>query len=174
MQHTATSPAGRRPTILLPVELTPDGIEQARQQLHEIEGLVGGTPRAPTESAGDPNVVTLYKHAGSRSRSGSQTPHLLRLFAQHPSLLTPAEIAIEMGRPGGEELSKATVRAYLRNLSRTQGHLLKVRKIRREVLLKDDSRLAEEGAKRYGLSPEDRDELRSYLGYKLPARGLPA
>jgi hypothetical protein len=52
----------------------------------------------------------------------------------------------------------------VRNLSRTQGNLVKTGRISREVRVKDRSRYREEGAARYGLSPDDRAVLRSHLG----------
>ena len=108
--------------------------------------------------------MALYKHVTGRSRHDSRTPHLLRVFGSSSVLLTPAEIAIKMGRRSDTQpATKDTARAYLRNVSRTESNLLKTGKISRRVLLKDDSRLTEEGASRYGLSPKDRDELQSHL-----------
>ena len=75
-----------------------------------------------------------------------------------------------MGRIHRKEVSKANVHAYWRNLCKTHRHLLETGAIERDVLIKDDSRLADEGASRYGVSPEDRDALRSYLRYDQHAR----
>ena len=164
------SPVDKPLTILLPVELTPAGLDAARRQLDEIGGLVGRAPRVPKWYGDDADVVKLYKHAGSRSQPSSTTLHLLRIFAEQPNLLTPAQIAFFMGRERGVELTKATVRAYLRNLSRTQRHLLKIGRIQSEILVKDRSRLAEQGSSRFGLSAENRRELRRYLDQTLQAR----
>jgi hypothetical protein len=49
----------------------------------------------------------------------SRTAELLELFA-HQQHLTPAEIGVELGN--GQPLTKAQWRAFIRNLSRMEGH----------------------------------------------------
>jgi hypothetical protein len=131
------------------------------------DGLHGPWPK---ERLGEdaPDVVTLYEHAPATP--DSQTPKLLELYARVSELLTPEEIGVELGRARAHALPKGSARAVVRNLSRMQGHLVKTGRISREVLVKDSSRYREEGATRFGLSPDARAELRSHLGvYQLPA-----
>jgi hypothetical protein len=149
------------PTLLLPVELTPDGITAARHGLAEIEALLSPAPPAPSpDSTALPDVVTVYEHA--RTTRDSRTPDLLDLFARADAPLSPEEIGRELGTE--QPLSKRSARAVVRNLSRTEGGLLKRGRIRRRVLVKDFSGYGVEGAGRYSLSADDRDELRSHLG----------
>ena len=155
------------PTLLLPVEMTASGVAQARQDLGELETMVAAAAGVPAPAgtqaiagAGtQPDVVTVYEHA--RTVPNSYTPKLLELFAQEDPL-TPEEIGIELGK--GTPFNKRQGRAFVRNLSRMEGHLLAKGKISRRVLSKHFSQYELEGAGRYGLSDEDRAALRSHLG----------
>lgn len=153
------------PTLLLPVEMTAAGVAQARQDLGELETLVadaGGDPTPAILAATPgtrPDVITLYEHA--RTVPNSHTPKLLELFAREDPL-TPEEIGIELGN--GTPFNKRQGRAFVRNLSRMEGHLLAQGKISRRVLSKHFSQYDQEGAGRYGLSDEDRAALRAHLG----------
>ena len=82
--------------------------------------------QTPCEHPGPP-----AEHA--RTVPDSYTPKLLELFArEHP--LTPEEIGNALGN--GKPFTKAQGRAFLRNLSRMEGHLLKQGAISRPVLSK--------------------------------------
>jgi hypothetical protein len=160
-----------KPTVLLPVELSPAGIADARLTLDQLKALVdtaqvgraGGetetVPAAPAAAGGQqPDVVTIYEHA--RTVPDSRTPSLLELFAREDPL-TPEEIGIALGNR--KPLTKAQGRAIVRNLSRMQGHLIKQGRIAGPVLVKDFTGYEQEGAGRYGLSDEDRAALRTHL-----------
>ena len=151
------------PTLLLPVEMTADGVARARQDLDELESVVAGAGPAaipPTVGASaQPDVVTVYEHA--RTVPNSHTPKLLELFARDDPL-TPEEIGIALGN--GTPFNKRQGRAFVRNLSRMEGHLVAQGKISRRVLSKHFSQYDIEGAGRYGLSEDDRAVLRTHLG----------
>ena len=159
------------PAMLLPVELSPEGIARARRELDRTETILSGARGvAGTDgetvhmgrgagSAQPPDVVTVYEHA--RTVPNSRTPSLLELFAREDPL-TPEEIGIELGN--GQPLTKAQGRAIVRNLSRMQKHLLERGRISRPVLSKHFGEYDREGAGRYGLSVEDRAILRTHIG----------
>jgi hypothetical protein len=90
----------------------------------------------------------------------------------HQQLLRPAEIGVELGN--GQPLTKAQGRAFIRNLSRMEGHLLEEGRSSRRVLVKDFAAYETEGAGRYGFSDEDKATLRGTLawGRRNERRGL--
>lgn len=148
-------------TLLLPVEFSASGVTAARRELDKIESqFMAGTATRAATTPQQPEIVTVDAHA--RAIPYSRTPELLELFARQERLLTPEEIGVEMGR--GQPLGKASGRAFVRNLSRMQGNLIKRGRISRPVLLKDFDRYEQEGAGRYGLSASDRAALRAHLG----------
>jgi hypothetical protein len=155
------------PTLLLPVEMTAAGVAEARLELDQLETLVtaaagGPAPASVAPSVGpgtQPDIVTVYEHA--RTVPNSHTPRLLELFAREDPL-TPEEIGIALGN--GTPFNKRQGRAFVRNLSRMEGHLLATGKISGRVLSKHFSQYEQEGAGRYGLSDEDRAALRAHLG----------
>src|SRR5438067_4328793 len=118
MPYTASS---ARLTVLLPVELTLDGLREAKRQLAELETRVTSVQPADRSAAAEADVIALYKHLATRLPP-SKTVLLLHLFAQSSDLLTPDEIGAGLGR--GQPLPKGSARAVLRNLSRTQRNLL--------------------------------------------------
>ena len=65
--------------------------------------------------------------------------------------------------PGGSVLSKASVRAVIRNLQRVENRLLDENAISRRVLGKSFERYENDGAGRYFLEEIDRQELDRYL-----------
>jgi hypothetical protein len=154
------------PTVQLMVELSPVGVARARLDLDQIEAIVSPakktTAAATPATTGSPalsDVVTVYKHA--RTIPDSRTPELLELFAREP-LLSPAEVGVELGN--GQPLTKAQGRAFIRNLSRMEGHLVEQGRISHRVLLKDFSTYDADGCGKYGFSDEDRAALRNHLG----------
>jgi hypothetical protein len=158
------------PMMLLPVELSLDGIARARRELDGTEAIVRGgvavdsggrQPGVAQHSVGGhrPDIVAVYEHA--LTVPNSQTPKLLELFAREDPL-TPEEIGIELGN--GKPFSKAQGRAFVRNLSRMEGNLIKEGRIARRVLSKHFGQYEQEHAGRYGLSDEDKTALRAHLG----------
>lgn len=154
------------PTVQLMVELSPVGIARARLDLDQIEAIVSAATQttaaaapAKTSSPAVSDVVAVYEHA--RTIPDSRTPELLELFAREP-LLTPAEVGVELGN--GQPLTKAQGRAFIRNLSRMEGHLVEQGRISSRVLLKDFSSYDADGCGKYGFSDEDRAALRNHLG----------
>jgi len=154
--------------LLLPVEPNLDGVARARRQLDELEAIVRGVAGeeaggsegvTPRIGAQKPDVVILYEHA--KTVPDSHTPRLLELFAREDPL-TPEEIGIALGN--GMPFNKAQGRAFVRNLSRMEGNLIKRAKISGRVLSKHFVQYEQEGAGRYGLSDEDRAALRAHLG----------
>lgn len=114
----------------------------------------------PASGAVEP-VTILYDHVARDP--GSRTPLLLRIFVETDGL-TPEEIGQQLSPTnGGVPLTKHQARAVLRNLSRTQGHLQALGRLSREVLQKNFTQYAVEGAGRYGLSAQDKLVLRQHL-----------
>jgi len=71
--------------------------------------------------------------------------------------LTPEELGQKMAPwPGGGRLSKASVRAAIRNVQRAEAHLLSEGLIDRRIVKIDFSDYDREGAGRYYVEREDR------------------
>ena len=158
----------------LTLELAPTkaGLAEARLELDRFEQTLAlewavrqpgetNPAHSPTTHSEEP-VVAIYE----RSAEGRRSRELLELIGGgKENGLTPTELGRKMSRgPGGKALSKASVRAVLRNIQRVEGHLFEEGAISRQVLWADFARYDEEGAGRYFISDEDRRALDAHLG----------
>ncbi|MEJ7790982.1 MAG: hypothetical protein WKF65_03300 [Gaiellaceae bacterium] len=106
--------------------------------------------------------MTVYDRSvkGGRSRELLETIGGGKANGMLPSELGPR---LKPG-PGGKALSKASVRAVIRNIQKLEGNLLAEGAISRRVVLIDFSGYDKEGAGRYYISDEDRNDLDAHLG----------
>jgi serine/threonine-protein kinase len=137
--------------------------ERVYPWIHARQDLGGA---APDKSA----AITLYANTGVASR----TRELLRILpGGRENALTPSELG-EVMHPDeeGQPLSKASVRAVIRNLLRVERRLLLEEQISRRVLAVDWEGYDIDGAGRYYDDVLDRKELGS-VGDE-PAHPAPA
>jgi hypothetical protein len=143
-------------TVTISVPLTPSGLAEARSDLDRLAALVNGEVW-PKQSGGQAfethRARRIFKRAvGLRSRE------ILDLLPPGKAMaLTPEELGRKMAPwPGGGRLSKASVRAAIRNVQRAEAHLLSEGLIDRRVVKIDFSDYDREGAGRYYVEREDR------------------
>ena len=136
-------------TVSIIVPLTPAGLAEARADLDRLEALIDRAAKPP-ESA---RARRVFRRAG-----GPRSREILELLpAGKAAGLTPAELGREMAPwPGGSALTKASVRAAIRNVQRAEVHLLAEGLIDRRIVKIDFSDYDREGAGRYYVEREDR------------------
>lgn len=161
------------PTITLAFPPTKQGVAEARLDLDRLEQTLeqewtSSTPlvsnaagAAALAPAASPAVV-VYE----RSVKDGRSRELLEMIGGGKANgLLPSELGPKLAPgPGGKALSKASVRAVIRNIQKLEGHLLAEGVISRRVILIDFSGYDQEGAGRYYISDEDRGELDGHLG----------
>jgi hypothetical protein len=162
------------PTITLAFPPTKQGVAEARLDLDRLEQTLeqewaspvvsdaGRAASAPASASTESPSLVVYE----RSVKGGRSRELLETIGGDKSnALLPSELGPKLAPgPGGKALSKASVRAVIRNIQKLEGHLLAEGAISRRVILIDFSGYDQEGAGRYYISDEDRGELDGHLG----------
>jgi hypothetical protein len=149
--------------------MTPERFEEFIQALRQRnwtnddlhERVYPYAPAAWREERGAAAVVVVFESLGAESR----TRELLEVLPGGADRgLTPAQLGQRM-RPeaSGAKLSKASVRAVIRNLQRVENRLLDEHAISRRILGKSFAHYDREQAGRYYLETIDREELDRHL-----------
>ena len=146
--------------VSISVPLTLAGLAEARADLNRLAALVKEAEK-PKDLAGKAAVVAFGTHPARRvfrRAVGPRSREILELLpAGKPAALTPAKLGRKMAPwPGGSPLTKASVRAAIRNVQRAEAHLLAEGLIDRRIVKIDFSDYDREGAGRYYVEREDR------------------
>jgi hypothetical protein len=165
------------PTITLAFPPTKQGFAEARLDLDRLEQTLeqewtssttpasndaGATASAPASAPAASPAVVVYERSVKDGRSREL---LETIGGGKANGLLPSELGPKLAPgPGGKALSKASVRAVIRNIQKLEGHLLAEGAISRRVILIDFSGYDQEGAGRYYISDGDRTELDGHLG----------
>jgi hypothetical protein len=164
------------PTITLAFPPTKQGFVDARLDLDRLEQTLeqewnsattpdpsgaGAAASAPASAPAVSPAVVVYERSVKDGRSREL---LETIGGGRANGLLPSELGPKLAPgPGGKALSKASVRAVIRNIQKLEGHLLAEGAINRRVILIDFSGYDREGAGRYYISEEDRRQLDSHL-----------
>lgn len=166
------------PAITLTFPPTKQGLAEARLDIDRLEQTLeqewATTTAAPLPDGEDASA-SARGHASTASpavivydrsvKDGRSRELLETIGGGKANGMLPSEVGPKLAPgPGGKALSKASVRAVIRNIQKLEGHLLAEGAISRRVILIDFSRYDQEGAGRYYVSEQDRNDLGAYLG----------